>query len=175
MADFAAPLIGYNFPALVNKELVDFTWEEDRQKRTLIVPDTVADSHIRWLLTGYSVRYRFSQVVRTVFTDPASYSDSDRTPPASLSAATAMAASISMISLPGAMGAAASSSDYPDLSNSIVSDWELTGHTMQIMEPGNYEVIFKLQANTSDEWDWKAFTKTKLPAEGDVGPASEEA
>ena len=174
MADFSAPLINYSFPGLVNKELLYFGVEEDRQPRITHRHDTTEARNL-WTLAGWVVRYRFTQVVRTVFTNPASYSDYERTPPMTLSAALSMAAAVSMLSLPDAIGASAGTSDYPNLTNAAVPDWEITSHEIALTESGLYEVKFVLQAWTTEEWDWGAFTKTKHKTVDELSSPAEEA
>lgn len=173
MADYSNPLINYNFPALENKELRFFSCEEDRQPRSFKVMGKENPPN-NWILKGWSVKYRFSQVIRSVFTNTDSYSDRERTPPADLTAATAAAAAVSMVALPDAIGAAASSPDYPDFTTAAIPDWELVKHELVLKEPGTYEVYFTLQTWTEEQWDWGAFTKTKIKPASELADVPEE-
>jgi hypothetical protein len=161
MSNQTSPKIKYKWPPNSSKiELVGFECDTEEREHALIVDDPSVTNQA-WLIKGVSVRYVFTQVLRTYFTNPESYTDTHRTPPMSVSGATAMAAQISKINLPDMLGSAVQDS----VSNKAkTSNWELLSHDMQLQEPGTYVVTYKLGAATDYIWDSSAFKKFKYPA-----------
>jgi len=153
-------------PSSTNTFQKFFGVSEERENTPILVPDTSA-ADVFWKINCNRMRYVFRQTVAVRFTDPDSYSDSDRKPPIYFSSMTSIAKNISHVDLPSAMG---TRSTYTARTmTAATGKWNIVNHTLNRIAPGAWEVSMDLIAFSDYIWDSSSFSKTKIKAASSLG------